>query len=213
MSAHEQNSEAATRPYSFDLTLELERQLDNESSPNSPADAIWPHSLDPHVLASIITQLRASLTDVTRERDELLHTVTEQRAREAGAAVTMEDMVQKCSRMQEELDSARAKIQDDENTISILRTKVEESRFVFCLTLRSAPLTAPPDFLDVASCVCSLRGGRVMCRLPLTYLELTPLPRVARRLLSVPLLTLSLDLWLGVPMPTDVYPQSRTALI
>jgi len=46
------------RPHSIDLTLELERQLDNESlPPNSPRNA-RPQSLDTHVLASIVTQLR-----------------------------------------------------------------------------------------------------------------------------------------------------------
>jgi uncharacterized coiled-coil protein SlyX len=144
MSAHhEQDNDAGPRPYSIDLTLELERQLDNESMPNSPADAIGPHSLDPHVLASIITQLRTSLADVTRERDELSQAVTEQRVREAGAEDTMGHMMEKCSKMQEELDNARTKIKDDESTISILRTKVEESRFVSYINLRDVPLTVP----------------------------------------------------------------------
>jgi len=158
MTAHEQDNDAGVRPYSFDLTLELERQLDNESNPNSPSEATGSHSLDPHVLASIITQLRASLADVTRERDELSQTVAEQRAREAGAAETMGHMIEKCSKMQEELDTAHAKIMDDENTISILRTKVEESRFVSSINLYNAPLIFLTS-LDVASCVYSLRGG------------------------------------------------------
>lgn len=156
MSAHEQDNDAGVRPYSFDLTLE--RQLDNESNPNSPSDAIGSHSLDPHVLASIITQLRTSLADVTRERDELSQTVAEQRAREAGAAETMGHMIEKCSKMQEELDNARAHIKDDEDTISILRTKVEESRFVSSINLYNAQLTFLTS-LDVVSCVYSLRGG------------------------------------------------------
>lgn len=128
MATHEQEHDPP-RPFSIDLTLELERQLDNESNPNSPVDATGrPHSLDSHVLASIVTQLRLSLSDVTRERDELSHTVVELRAREAETAGTLEHMTEKCSKMQEELDDARTKIKDDEDTISILRTKVEESR-------------------------------------------------------------------------------------
>ncbi|KAG1876622.1 hypothetical protein DFJ58DRAFT_755290 [Suillus subalutaceus] len=120
MATHEQEHDDPPRPFSIDLTLELERQLDNESNPNSPVDATGrPHSLDSHVLASIVTQLRLSLSDVTRERDELSQTVVELRAREAETADTLE---------QEELDNARTKIKDDEDTISILRTKVEESR-------------------------------------------------------------------------------------
>ncbi|KAG2344127.1 hypothetical protein BDR05DRAFT_1059365 [Suillus weaverae] len=131
MTTHEQLEEYddPPRPFSIDLTLELERQLDNESNPNSPVDATGrPHSLDSHVLASIVTQLRLSLADVTRERDELSQTVVEVRAREAGTTDTLKHMTEKCSKMQEELDSARTKIKDDEDTISILRTKVEESR-------------------------------------------------------------------------------------
>jgi predicted nucleic acid-binding Zn-ribbon protein len=129
MATHEQEHDDPPRPFSIDLTLELERQLDNESNPNSPVDATGrPHSLDPHVLASIITQLRLSLADVTKERDELSQTVVEVRAREAGTADTLGHMTEKCSKMQEELDNARTKIKDDEDTISILRTKVEESR-------------------------------------------------------------------------------------
>ncbi|OAX41365.1 hypothetical protein K503DRAFT_712683 [Rhizopogon vinicolor AM-OR11-026] len=150
MSAHEHDNDAGPRPYSFDLTLELERQLDNESNPNSPADAIGPHSLDPHVLASIITQLRTSLADVTRERDELSQIVTEQRAREAGAADTMGHMMEKCSKMQEELDNARAKIHDDENTISILRTKVEESRRGLMRLQSERRVSQVPSALDLS---------------------------------------------------------------
>lgn len=129
MATHEQKYDDPPRPFSIDLTLELERQLDNESNPNSPVDATErPHSLDSHVLASIVTQLRLSLADVTRERDEFSQTVVELRAREAETADTLEQMTGKCSKMQEELDNARTKIKDDEDTISILRTKVEESR-------------------------------------------------------------------------------------
>lgn len=129
MNTHEHEQDEPPRPFSIDLTLELERQLDNESNPNSPVDAIErPHSLDSHVLASIVTQLRLSLADVTKERDELSQTVVEVRAREAGTADTLGHMTEKCSKMQEELDNARTKIKDDEDTISILRTKVEESR-------------------------------------------------------------------------------------
>lgn len=129
MTTHEQEHDDPPRPFSIDLTLELERQLDNESNPNSPVDTTGrPHSLDSHVLASIITQLRLSLADVTRERDELSQTIVEVQAREAETADTLGHMTEKCSKMQEELDNARTKIKDDEDTISILRTKVEESR-------------------------------------------------------------------------------------
>ncbi|KAG2070159.1 hypothetical protein BDR04DRAFT_1142878 [Suillus decipiens] len=129
MTIHEQEQDDPPRPFSIDLTLELERQLDDESNPNSPVDANErPHSLDSHVLASIVTQLRLSLADITSERDELSQTVTKVRAREAETADLLKFMTEKCTKVQEELDNARTKIKDDEDTISILRTKVEESR-------------------------------------------------------------------------------------
>ncbi|KAG2366965.1 hypothetical protein BDR07DRAFT_1458297 [Suillus spraguei] len=129
MTIHEQEQDDPPRPFSIDLTLELERQLNDESNPNSPVDAKdRPHSLDSHVLASIVTQLRLSLANVTSERDEFSQTIIKVRAREAETADMLRHITEKCSKAQEELDNARIKIKDYEDTISILRTTVEESR-------------------------------------------------------------------------------------
>ena len=49
-----------TRPMSIDLSLELERQLEAESLPNSP-NPPRPQSLDVNVLVNLVTQLRLSL--------------------------------------------------------------------------------------------------------------------------------------------------------
>lgn len=129
MSTTDDNRE---RPYSIDLTLELERQLDNESLPPATpgADAHRPQSLDPQVLAHIITDLRSSLAEVTRQRDELAESHTQIQAREKDLTDTLAHMMDKCSNLQEVLDAANNKAKDDEDTISVLRTKVEESRYV-----------------------------------------------------------------------------------
>ncbi|KAF8557743.1 hypothetical protein OG21DRAFT_184379 [Imleria badia] len=117
------------RPYSIDLTLELERQLDNESlPPDTPADAQRPQSLDPQVLAHIVTNLRSSLAEAARRRDELAQSLSQIQAKEKDLIDTLAHMTDKCSKLQEGLDTANSKAKEDENTISLLRTKVEESR-------------------------------------------------------------------------------------
>lgn len=127
----DQDTEATRRPYSIDLTLELEHQLESESlPPSSPADTGRPQSIDTNVLASIITQLRTSLTDVTRERDDLAKSLSQIRAVEADMKDALADMSDKCSTLQDQLDKANEKTKEDENTISVLRGKVEESRCV-----------------------------------------------------------------------------------
>ena len=82
------HEEARNRPSSIDLSLELERQLEIDSLPNTPdvpntRFSERPQSLDPQVLASIVTQLRSSLTDVSKERDSLARTRSEVQEREA----------------------------------------------------------------------------------------------------------------------------------
>lgn len=130
MSAQDdQDTEATRRPYSIDLTLELEHQLESESlPPSSPADKGRPQSIDTNVLASIITQLRTSLTDVTRERDDLAKTLSEIQALEADMKDALANMSDKCYTLQDHLDKANERAKEDENTISVLRGKVEESR-------------------------------------------------------------------------------------
>lgn len=125
-------SDAQDRPCSIDLTLELERQLDNESLPPTPgpADTQRPQSLDPQILSHIITNLRSSLAEVTRHRDQLADSFSQIQAGEKDLTDTLTHMTDKCSRLQEELDTAKGKAKDDEDTISVLRTKVEESRYV-----------------------------------------------------------------------------------
>ncbi|KAF9647419.1 hypothetical protein BDM02DRAFT_2700255 [Thelephora ganbajun] len=120
-----------TRPYSIDLTLELEHQLDNESLPNSPAHdrkSFKRQSLDSHVLASIITQLRISLADVTRERDDLLLACEEATQKQALLQENLQIVTDRSTKLEEQLSIAHDKHKDDEEAITMLRTKVEESR-------------------------------------------------------------------------------------
>ncbi|KAF8199166.1 hypothetical protein BJ912DRAFT_1132529 [Pholiota molesta] len=77
-------------------------------------------SPDPEVLAHIVTQLRISLADMTKERDELLKMLATASTQEANA----KDALQ----AEEELTILRKKTKEDEDQIALLRTKVEESR-------------------------------------------------------------------------------------
>ncbi|KAH7890674.1 hypothetical protein F5I97DRAFT_1837551 [Phlebopus sp. FC_14] len=164
MSVNEEPKDKGGEPgqrYSIDLTLELEHQLDNESlPPASPAGMGRPQSLDPTVLASIITQLRMSLTEVSRERDELAQALSEMRAREAGTTDTLAHMTEKCSKLQESLDAANEKSTEDENTISVLRTKVEESRRgLMRLQSESRRASQIPSGLDLSRAGLASFGG------------------------------------------------------
>ncbi|ESK97730.1 hypothetical protein Moror_17437 [Moniliophthora roreri MCA 2997] len=118
------------RPFSIDLSLELERQLESESLPTSPANADTParDSLDPTVLAHIVMTLRQSLQEMTKERDDLLALLSSAHSKEAELNDALQHMTDKATGMEEELTEARKKMKDDEEAISMLRSKVEESR-------------------------------------------------------------------------------------
>ena len=84
---------------------------------------------DPEILANIITQLRHSLTDMTKERDELLKLLTSANTQEANAKDALQVMTDKATEAEEELTALRKKAKEDEEQIAVLRTKVEESRY------------------------------------------------------------------------------------
>jgi len=126
-----------TRPHSIDLSLELEHQLNSESLPNTPAhdqQSFKRQSLDPHVLASIITQLRFSLADVTKERDDLLQAFEEATQKQAFLQENLQIVTDRSTKLEEQLSLAQDKHKDDEEAITMLRTKVEESRSVYLYT-------------------------------------------------------------------------------
>ncbi|KAG6850548.1 hypothetical protein H0H93_011747 [Arthromyces matolae] len=129
----------APKHFSIDLSLELERQLDMESFPPTPAHLRDTHvenhgslssreSLDPQVLAHIVKQLQQSLAEMTRDRDELRETIASSHAHEAELQDALQHMIDKATSMEVELTDARKKIKEDEETINLLRAKVEESR-------------------------------------------------------------------------------------
>ncbi|KAJ3481153.1 hypothetical protein NLI96_g7853 [Meripilus lineatus] len=127
------NINDSARPHSIDLTLELEQQLDDESTPSSPAfpqSHSRPHSLDSHVLASLVTQLRISLADTSRERDELTAMLSETQSNEASMKDALHNLAEKCVRLETELSASQEKNREDADAISMLRGKLEDSRYV-----------------------------------------------------------------------------------
>lgn len=158
------NGDGSKKHFSIDLSLELERQLEMDSVPPTPLDADSQQKaqqlpqrddLDPHVLANIIMQLRHTMADVSKERDDLRHMLLVAQSKEAGLQDALQESTDKSQALEDELEQARQKIRDDEDAINMLRTKVEESRFVFaskylvprqlmCLFLQTGP-HAPTD--------------------------------------------------------------------
>ncbi|KAF9478288.1 hypothetical protein BDN70DRAFT_880166 [Pholiota conissans] len=135
--------------FSIDYSLELERELAMESPPDTPAHHETAHpstasihsmhsrtesrtkddvSPDPDVLAHIVTQLRLSLADMTKERDELVKMLAKASTEEANAKDALQVMTDKATTADEELTELRRKTKEDEDQIVLLRTKVEESR-------------------------------------------------------------------------------------
>jgi hypothetical protein len=124
---HAQQQGGHHRPASIDLTLELEHQLSIDSplsSPNNPGGRSRPQSLDPHVLASIVTQLRDSLVRITKERDDLVGLLSQSHAKEAGLKDALETMTEKCEKAGDELEAMKAQQKEDQDTITNLRAKV-----------------------------------------------------------------------------------------
>ncbi len=129
------HEEARNRPSSIDLSLELERQLEIDSLPNSPdvpntRFSDRPQSLDPHVLASIVTQLRLSLTEVSRERDALAHTLAEVQERELNLKDALHTVSERCVQLEQDLTIVTEKSKEETDAVTMLRGKLEDSRYV-----------------------------------------------------------------------------------
>jgi len=128
--------------FSIDLSLELERQLELEGSspPTTPSASESSHgrscihaqpnsdTLDPQILVHIITGLRKTVEDITKERDDLIKLFESSTTREATLQDTLALMTEKATDYEEELSAAKKKMKEDEEAISLLRNKVEESR-------------------------------------------------------------------------------------
>lgn len=98
-----------------------------------PSNAGSPPSItnlspDPVILAHIITQLRQSLDEMTKEKNELVQLLVTANAQEAAAKDALQLMTDKATDAQEELAEAKRKMKEDEDQIVMLRGKVEESR-------------------------------------------------------------------------------------
>ncbi|EIN06064.1 hypothetical protein PUNSTDRAFT_54350 [Punctularia strigosozonata HHB-11173 SS5] len=171
----------ANRPTSIDLSLELERQLDSIDSPlatPAPLPATGavgkglrsrPQSLDPHVLASIVTQLRDSLAQVTKERDDLVGLLAESHAKEAGLKDALEGVMEKCERAEDALHNMKLQHQEDVDTITTLRSKVDESRRgLMKLQAESRRMSQSSMTLDLARANAPLTGGKRPPFTPLT---------------------------------------------
>ena len=124
---------ATSNRSSIDLSIELERQLELDSLPGTPffpthaKDVDTRTSLDPHVLAHIVTQLRDSLTHITRERDDLVHQLAESHSREAEFKDSLALWAERCAALEKDLEGVRKKSQDDDEAISMLRSKGAQS--------------------------------------------------------------------------------------
>jgi hypothetical protein len=84
--------------------------------------------MDQVVLTSIVQQLQKDVDVVTKERDKLQVDLSKAESDKQGLQETLDQLTTKYEKMGEELEHANAKMSDDENAITMLRTKVEESR-------------------------------------------------------------------------------------
>ena len=132
--AHEPHEHDPTRPHSFDLTLELERQLEAEALPTSPSMPEGrPQSLDAQVLVSLVTSLRRDVAELTKERDGLSASLKDAHEREEDLTSEVRQLKEAQAERDTELATLRQKVRDDEESIVLLRSKVEESRFALSL--------------------------------------------------------------------------------
>ncbi len=125
------------RVTSIDMALELERQLHSEqddddagnaSSVNQPGLLNVDTSPDPLILAGIITNLRHELAEVVAERDSLSKTASDAKQRDSELRDALAMVTGKASAMEDELTVLKLKNTADEETIAVLRSKVDESR-------------------------------------------------------------------------------------
>ena len=71
------------------------------------------------------------MDEVTKERDELRQQVTKLESDKTGAEDMLSQVSTRCAQMEEELEGTKMKMREDEHSITMLRTKVEESRWAF----------------------------------------------------------------------------------
>ncbi|GJJ11200.1 hypothetical protein Clacol_005432 [Clathrus columnatus] len=114
---------------SIDLSMELERQLESEvDAGGPPLTKNQISSLDPNVLVHLVTQLRESVNHLNQEKEDLVKQLAESHLRIAEFKDTISLLTERCAGLEHDLEAARTKNKDDEEAISMLRSKVEESR-------------------------------------------------------------------------------------
>ncbi|KAJ3560706.1 hypothetical protein NP233_g10662 [Leucocoprinus birnbaumii] len=163
MISEQQPAGEQKKHFSIDLSLELERQLELEgSSPPATPDATasshsrshsqpHPDSLDPQILVHIITGLRKTVEDMTKERDDLLKLLENATTKEASLQDTLALMTEKATDYEEELSAAKKQMKEDEEAIILLRNKVEESRRgLMRLQAESRRQSVAPGALDLS---------------------------------------------------------------
>jgi chromosome segregation ATPase len=110
------------------------------------------------VLASLVTSLRINVAELTKERDELSAALDIARGREAGLASEVRQLKEAQVERDTELAGLRQKVRDDEESIVLLRSKVEESRLVLSYPLRFVSRSHRVSCTKVAvSCDCRLK--------------------------------------------------------
>ncbi|KAJ7695119.1 hypothetical protein B0H17DRAFT_1008799 [Mycena rosella] len=214
-------AKADNRHFSIDLSLELERQLDMEDLPPTPHDppTSQPHQqrpsimqmpdIDPHVLAHIIGELRHQLTDMTRERDDLLAMLSTAHTKEAELEDALQHITEKAMGLDEALSDSRKKNADDAEAISMLRTKVEESRRglmrLQAESRRQTPMTIDMNRANAPSAFMGPPSSKRASFTPLTGTFNAGRPNAHRRISSVS----DSHVALSVPDPISVPPANR----
>lgn len=151
-------NEQGRRPASIDMALNLERELDDEHDEHDHdrkyGEASIPRqvrngngtedlstvpdsdaenrrvSLDPNVLQRIVANLRTELDRVTQEREALAESLASGPTREAELREALALLTERSAALEAEVDQLRRKSQEDDESIQMLRTKLEESRCV-----------------------------------------------------------------------------------
>lgn len=106
---------------SIDLSMELERQLESEAEVQLSKEQR--NSLDPIILAHIVVQLRESIKELEGEKDDLVKQLTESHSRIAEFKETIALLTERCTTLGSDLETAQKKNKDDEEAISMLRSK------------------------------------------------------------------------------------------
>ncbi|KAF9564299.1 hypothetical protein CPC08DRAFT_705472 [Agrocybe pediades] len=121
---------ASSRKSHARTTSTRERHAHRSESFSSVVSGVASSELspDPEILTHIVTQLRQSLADMTKERDDLVKMLAEANMREAETQDALQAMTDKATAAEEERSELKKKMKEDEEQIVMLRAKVEESR-------------------------------------------------------------------------------------